>query len=330
VGSHLGQGAFGSVFEVFDERQQMTVALKLLDPNRLVGTFPWREPVLLTKLEDRHVLRVWNAGIDAGIPFVVTELAPHGTLHDQCGLGVAPGDAVTMVQEAARGVQRTHDGGVLHRDIKLENLFVADDGHVMLGDFGIADPMDANGLALSAGSPFNMAPELLVNAHACSVVADVYSLGTCLYRLLTGFYPYLDLTQDPQVRHQLAASRDPTPVRDLAPHVGRGLGERVERSIARDPADRYQSAAELDNALGQVAPPERRWTRVPPTPPSVAQWDGHQQGHTDVEVCCTPNGRRFDVEARYVPSGRRVPNGHRRVPERRVAQALRVIMANVA
>lgn len=303
VEAFLGKGTFGEVYRVRDNNQGHVVALKLLDPTKL-GPWPWHEPTQLTRLRSDYILPVWNADVVSGVPFVVTEVAIGGTVEDACAGGAMPGpDAVRCVRDAARGIARAHDDGIVHRDIKPDNLFVAADGHVMVGDFGLAHPVDAAGFAPQAGTPITSAPEVLAGGQT-SVASDVYSLGATLYRLVTGEFPYENAaTVDLATFVAAVAAGPPTPVRDLSPPTNRRLAQVVERAMARDPAARYASTAELDAALGRVRF-QRVW--VAATHPGHAQCWTSTLGTRSLSVCVSPNGARFDIATRHEPTGRRI------------------------
>lgn len=303
---HLGVGTFGQAFKVHDRHQDMEVALKLLDPAK-VGPWLWAEPTMLTHLQDHYVLRVWNAGIDHGTPYLVTELATHGSLNKGCDhYGWPIADAVRAIRDACRGIHRIHQGGHLHRDIKIENLFVHVDGHIVVGDLGLAAKIGPSGHAPPTGTPATLAPEATAPGGHTSRTSDVFSLGASLYRLLTGFYPTTNLANDEPQLYAMRAAGTMTPLRDLAPHVDAKLAARVKKALAVDPADRFQSAAEFDAALGQLRDPLTRWRRVAPTAPATGELRATRVGKPDVITTITPAKKRFDVVARYNPSGKTI------------------------
>ncbi|MEY2474052.1 MAG: hypothetical protein QOK28_3381 [Actinomycetota bacterium] len=303
VTHYIDSGSYGEVYEVFDHTQQQTVALKLLDPALITG-WPWEEAARLTALRSEYILPVWNADIFGGVPYIVAELA-QGSLDGAAP--TAPGQAIRYIREACRGVARTHDDAILHRDIKLANLFLSVNDRVLVGDFGLAFPMDANGEAPGAGTPLTTAPEILIGGGKTSVASDVYSLGACLYALLTGFYPYNDHAPPGTPALQaLVAAGPPTPLRDLAPHVSLGLAGRVDRALARNAADRYPSAAAFEAELGHLAAPARLWRRVVSHPGHDRCWES--AGPAGLRVCATQiaGTNRFSVETARLVSGLRI------------------------
>ena len=300
---HLGGGAYGEVYEVRDHNQNQIVALKILDPSKC-GPWPWAEATTLTRLRSQYILPIWNASVAQGAPYVVTEIATGGTAEDLMGTGSrpTPRDAMRVIRHASRGAARAHDDGIVHRDIKLENIFLKQDqGGALLGDFGLAHPLN-NGLAPRAGTPLTMAPD-----PSSSAQSDVYSLGCSLYRLLTGVYPYEDKSPSDEVElFKLAAAGKPTPLRDLAPHVSTGLATVVHTAMHVDPAKRYQTATEFDSALGQLRPPKRDWVSQVPHSGYSLCW--LSECPKPIAVCVQPNTpsstNRIRVER--VHSGNRI------------------------
>lgn len=304
----LGSGTFGEVYEVLDHHQQQVVALKLLNP-ALCGVWPWQEAVELTRLRSEYILTIWNASIVSGVPYVVTAMATSGSAERILSTlpWPTPAQAVRIVQQAARGVGRAHDDGVLHRDIKLENLFLDVTGAVRLGDFGIAHPL-SNGVAPTGGTVVTMAPEVLAGGPT-TVASDIYSLGCCLYQLLAGCLPYVDQqpVDEAAFRHLVATSL-PTPLRDIAPHVGRSLAARLERALDHDPAARYQSATELDADLGQLPTASRHWRRSTVHTGHSMCWESADRPRPNIRICVVPAVAvgRFSVEVAHLVTNRRI------------------------
>ncbi|WP_094361235.1 serine/threonine-protein kinase [Mycobacterium marinum] len=323
----LGSGAFGEVYEVFDHNLKQVCALKI--HNQLVAG-PWTEAQILRQLDGEYILKVLNADLAAGAPYVVTHLATNGTVADQIGpgIGIPITAAVRWARQACQGVARIHDQNLLHRDVKPENLFIDKRQDVLVGDLGLAQLQDGNGLADAAGSIPTMAPEIArvgvpgqnaATARVYSVAADVFSLGATLFWMLAGMQPVPGASSYGDVW----AATQPD-LWDVAPHVPQGLRDIVNKSIAREPVNRYSSAAKFDSALGGWSPPLRRWTRVKPHP-------GHEQcfsgakGASLLEVCAIPTGIRtqLNIVACHSASRRAVTKARRTVPRSGLSAGLR-------
>ncbi|MGH3724611.1 MAG: serine/threonine protein kinase [Mycobacterium sp.] len=323
----LGSGAFGEVYEVFDHNLKQVCALKI--HNRTVAG-PWTEAQILRQLDGEFILKVLNADLAAGAPYVVTHLATNGTVTDKIepDVGMPITSAVRWARQACQGVARIHDQKLLHRDIKPDNLFIDHRQDVLVGDLGLAQLQDQNGLADAAGSIPTMAPEIAqigvpgqnpTTVRVYGAAADVYSIGATLFWMLAGAQPvpgassYADVWSAPQ-----------PDIWDAAPHVPQGLRDIVNKSIAREPFNRYASAAGFDSALGGWSPPPRIWTRVTPH-------SGHRQcfsgtkGASLLEVCAIPTGVRSQLQivARHPASQRAVVKAHRTVSRAGLAAGLR-------
>ena len=326
----LGQGAQGQVLHVRDLNQDEEVALKLLD--RASGV--WNEAQILTALRDDHVQTVRNAAVeDTGQPYLVTELARHGTLQGRIDAPPAPGVdselAVRWTRQLCQGAARGHDAGLVHADIKPENAFLTSDGVAQLGDWGLASLL-VGGRGEPGGTPATMAPEVAaglagVTRRTTSVASDVYSLGATLYWLLAGEAPLAvppGLTRDQILR--LVTSSRPPPLRDLAPHVGRALADRVDKAMAHDPDGRYDDAGQFAADLGRLPVPARRWVRTDEDPVHQGCWRGTPTGGGAVVlVCAVPDGKRYRIEAVKLPARRRVRRAERTATPAGLAQALR-------
>jgi serine/threonine-protein kinase len=320
VTGYLGRGGYGEVYKVIDRHQNIAVALKLL--GTFAGTNMWAEAQVLTQLRSPYILEVRNADIEAGVPFLVTELAAHGSANAPMQpIGVPINRAVRWMRGACRGAARTHDEGLLHRDIKPANLFLTASDDARLGDFGIAALMNVSREAPPAGTPTTIAPEVAQGANT-SIRSDVYSLGATLYALLAGRYAHQSATS--------VISDQPSPLRDLAPHVPQALAQRVSTAMARTPADRYQSPADFDAALGALPAVDRRWRRTDEHAPHHACWRGEASGKADATVCLVSVGTRWEVVGQHQPTGRRISAACRPpAPQSVVPRNLRAAMAAV-
>lgn len=310
VDGYLGGGENGRVYEVWDEWQNQRCALKMLN-NTNFGS--WAEAKVLTSLRGDYVLPILNTDEEAGVPFLVTDVMENGCTEDHIALGVGvPVDqAAEWVRQASIGVARVHDSGLVHMDIKTGNLFLDDDNRVLVGDFGLSNPMDANGIALAGGgSPEAMAPEIAFG-NTATVRTDVYSLGATLYHLLAGDWmnPALRPISDwNQLVAAVAAQGTPRPLGEVAPHVPVGLRAIVMKAIDSDPAKRYSTSDELAAAIGARSQPIRTWTRNQPCNGHTTCFTGTKAGASTFKVCAVPAGNRgrHVIESRRVPAGTRV------------------------
>ena len=325
IDGFLGGGANGLVYEVWDERQRISVALKLLTSQPPGGW--WVEAELLTSLRGDYILPILNADDEAGVPFIVTEIMTRGSLENQIvpGIGVSTDRAARWVQQAAIGVARVHDHGLLHTDIKPANLFLDADENVLVGDFGLASAQDGQGRGHAAGSPETLAPEVISNV-ATSVRSDVYSLGASLYQLLAGDWlvPALRGITNRADTYAFITSHVPVPLGDVAPHVSQGLRQIVMKAIAPDPLERFATASELAAAIGHRTLAARRWQRDSACTGHSMCFTGERDGASSIKVCAIPTGvrDRHEIQSRHVGSRRRI-NPWPVVPASRLAATLR-------
>jgi len=270
----LGRGGMARVFLARDLKHDRLVALKVLDPElaQAVGSERFlREIRVAARLQHPHILTVHDSGEIPGdghapallwftMPYVEGEtLRERLTREGQLPLA----DAVAIAREAAGALGYAHEHGVIHRDIKPENLLLSG-GHAMVADFGVARALgeqvqQLTGTGLSVGTPAYMSPEQASAGHVDGR-SDIYALGCVLYEMIGGEPPYTGPT--PMVVLARAMTEPYRPLRAIRETVPPGLEQVVGRALARTPADRYSSAAEMARDLG----PE---VVTPPTVPTV-------------------------------------------------------------
>ena len=266
----LGSGGMATVYLARDLKHRRFVALKVLSPALAASLGAdrfLREIELAARLQHPHIVTVFDSGDAGGIlwytmPYVEGEtLRARLERERQLPLDVA----LRIAVEAARALEFAHQHGVLHRDVKPENLLLTTDGSTMVADFGIARPwgemskLTQSGVVV--GTPAYMSPEQAAGERALDARTDVYALGCVLYEMLAGEMPYSGPNAQAVLARRLS---EPAPslrtTRDLPVAVERT----VARALARTPADRYASAAEFARALQSVdtlARPilQRRW-----------------------------------------------------------------------
>lgn len=261
----IGRGGFGEVWEATDTYrsneptlESHTVALKLITTHDRRAT--WQEASILTALKSDHILEVNNADVYVDVPYVDTDLAATSLDKWALPLGAEPEQAVAWMRRALRGLELCHQHRLLHRDIKPANIFLTESGSAKLGDFGAVALMDTNDKAPVGGDHLIWAPEFFTGARA-SIASDIYASGVTLYALLAGRMPYSGIKQLVDLGDAIVKGAY-EPLRDIAPHVSIALADRVKTAMSLNPSDRFNSAAEFDNALA-LQPRARRFIPVP-------------------------------------------------------------------
>ncbi|MFO0567932.1 MAG: serine/threonine-protein kinase [Polyangiaceae bacterium] len=269
----LGEGGMGAVYEARHTTTHRRCAVKLLITPELaahpevVKRF-FREAKASGIAESDHIVQVYDSGTDPAdsLPYMVMELLSGHDLEQlikKAG-AIEPLAAVRLVLQAATGLAKAHERGIVHRDIKPANLFLTqrEDGEitVKLLDFGIAKVKMENfaetsqGLTKSGsmlGTPLYMSPEQARGKKDIDTRTDVWSLGVVLYVLLSGELPYhADTLGDLLVA---IITSDIPLIQDRAPWVPPEIAEIVHRAMHRDPDTRYRDAGELRDALAKVA-----------------------------------------------------------------------------
>ncbi len=264
----LGAGSTAGVYLCEHQLVRRKVALKVLPPARAedpVGLERfYREARAGAAMYHPNVVQAYDIYQDDKLHFLVTEYVDGNTL-EEVVLRDGPlewGRAAHSIRQAALGLQHVHEMGVVHRDVRPGNLLMDRQGVVKVFDFGLAAflPEDREasftagfvGPGPAGGAPDYLAPEQTLNYPRVDHRADVYGLGVTLYFCLTARPPFPEGT----VAQKLTwlQTRQPTPLRTLRPEVPEGLAAVVEKMMARDPAQRYQTAAASAAALEPWTP----------------------------------------------------------------------------
>jgi eukaryotic-like serine/threonine-protein kinase len=251
----LGVGGMASVYAALDAELDRPVAVKVLAEQlaRDAGLRERfvREARLAGRLSHPNVVSVYDAGEQDGLPYIVMEYVDGETLADVLRRRgrVPPDEATALARQSCRGLEHAHAAGLVHRDIKPQNLLLGRDGTLKIADFGIARTAEATRLTQTGtvlGSAAYLSPEQAVGEEV-TPAADLYALGVVLYELLSGRPPY-EFTS----LADLAAKQDAgaiTPLGELVPDVPSALEDVVMRCLARNPAYRPASAGALAREL---------------------------------------------------------------------------------
>ncbi len=268
----LGRGGMSVVYLAEDLALGRKVALKVLAPE-LSDDAGFRERFrlesrLAASIDHPNVIPIYEAGEAEGQLYIAmryVEGADLRRLIDEDG-ALDPARAVELVARAADGLEAAHDRGLVHRDVKPSNVLIASPGeheHVYLADFGLTKTAEseeeAKEVAQLSGTTNYVAPELITEG-AVGKGADLYALGCVLYEALTGHVPF---PRSSELETLVAHIDEPAPKPSATrPEVSADLDAVVERAMAKDPAERYGSAAELAAAARATLPSERRPRRL--------------------------------------------------------------------
>lgn len=262
----LGVGGMGCVYIAEDTSQDRKVALKVLSSQHALdaGMLARMKLEAYAGMQIKHpnVIETYRIDSTGAINFMVMELMRGVSLHELVALHgpVKWQMACDMFRQAARGLHAAHKLGIVHRDIKPANILVDADGITKLLDFGLARVEGQAGEEFSLamifghdclGTPDYIAPEQADDSNAVGPTADIYSLGCTLYVALTGRVPFPEKSNSAKI--DAHRTKKPKPIQQIRRDVPDEVVAVVEKMMARNPADRYQSAAEVAAALKPLA-----------------------------------------------------------------------------
>jgi len=270
VAAILGKGGMGIALKGFDPNLRRDVALKLLGASWLDDDVARQrflnEARAMARLKHPHIVTVHAVGEDHGLPYFVMEYIAGPSLD----LVIAEdgrleiGRAVGIAQQVLQALEHAHHEGLVHRDIKPSNILLESrDGPAKLADFGIVfDRADAARLTIPRaipGTPAYIAPERVSGLDQPDPRQDLFSVGVVLFEMLVGSLPF-PVRGVNQVLHQIVTEPAPDPC-ELNPPIPRTLADIVLRALEKDPARRYQSAAEFAAALAAYLQEAQKETR---------------------------------------------------------------------
>jgi len=259
----LGAGGMGEVYRAWDPRLAREVALKVLPGD--VADNPARrrrfleEARAIGSLNHPNIVAVFDVGVGEGIPFIATELLDGRQLQDEMDHGVLPiRRLLDLAVQIAAGLRAAHDAGIAHRDLKPQNVMVTRDGRVKILDFGLAkasstdrdvtggQPGTLTAPGIVQGTPNYMSPEQ-ASGTAVDFRSDQFSFGLMLYEMATGVHPFRRGTTLQTM--SAIVDDEARPIGELNATVPPPLRWIIERCLAKSPAERYASTADLSKDL---------------------------------------------------------------------------------
>jgi len=277
MGSELGRGARSVVYRA--RRGGEEYAVKMLadaDPDEADATAFRREAALLASLDHPGVTRIHEVGTVAGRPYQIMELISGGSLRQALADGpLTEARALDLVGQVAHALAVSHGAGLIHRDVKPDNIMIRSDGTACLIDFGLAGRADRDAVDAAVGTLIYSSPEQIgLLRRPVDGRADLYSLGIVLYECLVGAPPFQSDDAGELIRLHMSAT--PPPVASRRPDASAAVGVVVARLLAKDPDDRYQRAEELCANLHRIAA-----GGTAPTAPAVAARPGGVVGRAE-------------------------------------------------
>ncbi len=259
IGSRIARGGMASVYEATDLRLDRTIAVKVMHPglgddDEFAARFV-SEARAAARLSHPNVVSVFDQGNDDGTVFLAMELIPGHTLRDTIGkeAPLSPARALALLEPVVSALAAAHRAGLIHRDVKPENVLIADDGRIKVADFGLAKAVSATtqhtATGVLIGTVSYVAPELVVEGRS-DARADVYAVGVILYELMTGHKPHEGETPI-QVAYKHVHEDVPPPSREV-PGIPDYVDALVARATARDREQRPADAGVLLHHLRRV------------------------------------------------------------------------------
>jgi hypothetical protein len=246
----LGQGGMAIVYLALQESLHRHVALKIIKPvlttdEEFAQRF-LREGRIIAQLSDPHIVTVYDIASYEGIYYLSMEYLPGGTLQQRIREGLPLKQAMTVARSIAEALHYAHHRGIIHRDIKPQNILFRENGSPVLTDFGIAKTLGSTTrmtrTGLSIGTPRYMSPEQ-IRGQDVDARADLYSFGVLFYEMLTGDVPY-----NANDSFALAMMHVTSPIPELPPELRR-FQPLLNKLLDKDPNQRFQSGQEIVAAL---------------------------------------------------------------------------------
>ena len=247
----LGEGGMGAVYKAMDRELDRPVALKLIRPElaanpSILARFK-QELLLAHQVTHKNVIRIYDLGDADGVKFITMEFVEgqdlRALIHERKKF--SPEEAMEIIQQVCRALEAAHNVGVIHRDLKPQNIMRDKSGRILVMDFGLARTMEGDGMTQTGalvGTMEYMSPEQAL-AKDLDQRSDLFTVGLILYELLTGVTPF---RAESAVASLIKRNSERAiPVSDHDGKIPRSLSNIVSKSLERDPNLRYQTATEL-------------------------------------------------------------------------------------
>ncbi len=252
--SLLGRGGFADVYLAEHIYLGTPAAIKVLSiqiTSDNIELFS-KEARTVATLFHPHILRVLDFGIEHGIPYLVMDYAPNGTLRQRHPKGsiLQLDTIVSYIKQIAPALQYVHEGKLIHRDIKPENLLIGRDGEILISDFGIATVAHSTrslNTGGASGTIYYMAPEQIQGRPRPA--SDQYALGVLVYEWLCGTPPFIGTSMEIGMQHLLTT---PPPLSEKLQTISHEVEQVVLTALAKNPHQRFESVQAFASALEQV------------------------------------------------------------------------------
>jgi len=285
----LGKGGMATVFKAFDTRLDRYVAIKFIRSDAVskemfLKRFE-REAKALASLSHPNIVKIHDYGTHEGMPYLVMEYIPGGTLKERMGNPMPPQAAARLILPIAQTLDYIHRQNIIHRDVKPANFLMTENGVPMLSDFGIAKMVEQSetspltGTGTGIGTPEYMAPEQGMGEKV-DQCADIYSLGVVFYELVTGKKPFrADTPMAVLMKH--VSEPLPSP-RRFVPILSDDVVALLEKALEKKPSHRFQSMAQFAAALERITKadqitPAYQTVKAPPRGQQIVRPQPQQQ-----------------------------------------------------
>lgn len=258
VTGRIGHGGMADVYEGFDTINHKIVAIKIMrqdvmDNPMNVQRFQ-KECVASASLNSPYIVKVYGQGKVDNRPYMINEYVDGRTLRDKlnvaAGHNLDPLEACEVMVQLCLGMQYVHDHGIIHRDIKPDNLFYLPDGSIKISDFGISSHVgEASSSDAIPGTIYYTAPEILRGNNPC-IQSDIFSMGVLFFEILTGAVPF-DGKETKDIVTSIVKRTTPL-ASDIYQSIPKALDRVIIKALRKRPEERYQSAYQFRHAIENI------------------------------------------------------------------------------